>query len=100
MDGKRLPPAPAKKSAKPLPSFVLACLSESYFSATLRRAGSTPLFMTRAYIAPEGYAIIAATRGLGNDLSVRELRDAVVRGYAKWQRVSFGTASRLFAPAR
>jgi hypothetical protein len=55
--------------------------------------------MTRAYMAPEGYAIAAAARGRGDNVSARELRDGVVRAYAQWQRISFKRASRLFAPA-
>lgn len=99
MDGKRLPPAPSGAAARPRPSFVLACLSDRFFSARLRAAGSTPLVMTRAYMAPEGYAIAAAARGLGDNVSRRALRDGVVHAYAKWQRIDFRRASRLFAPA-
>lgn len=99
MDGKRLPPAPSGAAARPRPSFVLACLSDRFFSARLRAAGSTPLVMTRAYMAPEGYAIAAAARGLGDNVSSRQLRDGVVQAYAKWQRIDFRRASRLFAPA-
>lgn len=98
MDGKRLPPAPPE-SGRAIPSFVLACLSERFFAAALRRAGSLPLVTTQAYIAPEGYVLTAAARALGRNASLGELRDEVVRAYAKAHGLSSGAASRLFAAA-
>jgi hypothetical protein len=99
MDGKRLPAAPAPGARDPLPSFVFACLSDRFFSAPLRAAGSLPLLTTRAYMAPEGYVVLAAARALGENASPHRLRQAVVGAYAKWHSISSASASRLFAPA-
>lgn len=96
MDGLRLPDATAK-SARAVPSFVLACYSESYFSEALRRVGSRPLVMTRALMAPEGYVLDAVLRGLGENESERGLRQRAVLAYAKWQKLSPGVASGIFA---
>ena len=82
-----------------MPSFVLACYSESYFAETLHEAGSIPLVTTRALMAPEGYVVDAAVRGLGDNASARGVRDGVVRAYEKWQRLSFGVASAMFSRA-
>jgi hypothetical protein len=99
MDGKQLPAAPPRRDAS-VPSFVMACYSESYFDASLRSAGSTPLLTTRALMAPEGYVIDAMVRGLGDNLSPSAVRDGVVREYAKWQRLSVGVASTMFSRPR
>jgi len=96
MDNKKLPPAPESSSGA-TPSFVMACYSESYFASSLRAAGSSPLVLTRALMAPEGYVVDAMTRALGDNLSHAAVRDSVVREYAKWQRLSFGTASSMFS---
>lgn len=98
MDGVKLPKPPKKPSKAARPSFVLACYSESYFAKHLTRAGSKPLVTTRALMAPEGYLIDALAQGLGDNLSESELNERVVRSYAKWQRISHGTAKRVFQP--
>jgi hypothetical protein len=99
MDGIKLPPPPPKERARPIPSFVIACYSEAYFGDALRSAGSTPLVMTRALMAPEGYVLDALTRALGEDAPRAEVRARAVDAYAKWQRLSTGVASGIFAPA-
>ncbi len=95
MDGKRLPAAPAD-AARAIPSFVLACLSQRFFGDALRQAGSTPLVTTRAFMAPEGYVIEGLVRALGDNAPLDQVRERTVRQYAKWQKLSFGAASRLF----
>jgi hypothetical protein len=79
-----------------VPSFVLACLSDRFFSAALGEAGSTPVVMTRAYMAPEGYVVEAAARAFGDNLPPAAIRDAVVGAYAHWQKIPTPTAARLF----
>ena len=81
-----------------LASFVLACYSDRYFTTSLKRAGSTPLVTTRALMAPEGYLVHAIAEGLGQNLSVRELRNRTVQSYARWQRISEREARRTFVP--
>lgn len=96
MDGKTLPePAPGARS--PIPSFVLACKSEPYFSPQLTSAGSTPLVMTATLMAPEAYLIDAIARGIGDNASPSELRSSAVAAYAKWQKLTPRQASSVFA---
>ncbi len=95
MDGLKLPKEAA--GARGLPSFVLACYSESYFSKALVAAGASPMVMTRALMAPEGYVVDAVLRGLGNNDSRPALRQRVVRSYAHWQRIEERRASLIFA---
>ncbi len=96
MDGKELP-VPSGAARAPVPSFVLACKSESYFASSLLGAGSQPLVMTRALMAPEGYLVDAVAQGLGEGLSPRELRARAVAAYAKWQRLTPRAAGGIFA---
>ncbi|MEM9696342.1 MAG: hypothetical protein AAGA56_27605, partial [Myxococcota bacterium] len=81
MDGMRLPTAVADPR-QPVPSFVMACLSDRFFSQAMRAAGSTPIVMTRSFMAPEGYVVEAAVRALGDHRSRPEIRSAVVDAYA------------------
>ncbi|MEP7122299.1 MAG: hypothetical protein ABJE95_15365 [Byssovorax sp.] len=99
MDGKTLPdPAPGARS--PIPSFVLACKSEPYFSPQLTSAGSTPLVMTATLMAPEAYLIDAIARGIGDNAPPAELRSRAVAAYAKWQNLTPRQASSVFALRR
>ncbi len=97
MDGLSLPKVEAGLE-RAVPSFVLACHSESYFSGSLRRAGSRPLVMTRALMAPEGYVLEAVLTAIGDGVDEKEMRRRAVAAYAKWQRLSPGVASGIFAP--
>ena len=98
MDGHRLPTLAPSRGTEPIPSFVLACLSERFFGAPLRAAGSSTLVTTSAYVAPEGYAVEAAVRALGAAASPEAVRQEVVTAYAKWQAIPWRQASRYFAP--
>jgi hypothetical protein len=51
-------------------------------------------------MAPEGYVVEAAARALGDNRPAPAVRDDTVRAYAKWQRLSFGVASAMFARPR
>ena len=96
MDGKKLP-AVAPGARSPVPSFVLACMSEPYFAPQLTSAGSTPLVMTATLMAPEAYLIDAIARGIGENASATELRSRAVAAYAKWQNLTPPQASSVFA---
>lgn len=95
MDGLELPDR--TESASAIPSFVLACYSESYFGKKLRRAGSRPLVMTKQLMAPEGYLLHAVLTGVGDGADQKEIRQRAVQAYAKWQKLSHGAASWIFA---
>jgi hypothetical protein len=97
MDGLKLP-EPAANREGALPSFVLACYSDKYFSAALERAGATPLVTTTTYMAPEGYVVEATVRALGENLPATEVRAAAARAYAHWQRLDRASAEWIFVP--
>ena len=95
MDGLDLPDHAASDRA--IPSFVLACYSEQYFGKKLRRAGSRPLVMTKQLMAPEGYVLHAVLTGIGDNKDDPQIRLGAVQAYAKWQKLSHGAASWIFA---
>lgn len=99
MDGKRLP-AQRAASARARSSFVLACYSESYFGGALSRLGAAPLVSTRALMAPEGYVVEAVVKALGDNEPPERVRYRTIAAYAKWQRIPFGRAARVFAGPR
>lgn len=96
MDGLRLPPPPP--SPRPIPSFVLACMSERHFGVPLRGSGSPTLLTSRAYMAPEGYVIDAVARAIAENRPAPEIRSAAVDATARWQRISRARADAVFAP--
>ena len=96
MDGTTLPEVGQRETGA-LAAFVLACRSDSYFSASLRDAGSTPMVMTRSLMAPEGYVVEAAARALGDNLPRAQIRNRTVWAYARWQRIEPRLADRVFA---
>jgi hypothetical protein len=76
---------------------VLACYSEDYFAKALRSASVTSLVTTRALMAPEGYVVDAVLRAMGDNATPGEIRRRTIAAYAKWQRISYGEAARVFA---
>jgi len=96
MDGKRLPDESLLPNA--IPSFVMACVSDSYFAPSLRAAGSFPLLMTRTLMAPEGYLLDAIVRSLGENASRAQLRDAAISAELKWLKIPASQAQYMFAP--
>ncbi len=97
MDGLKLPIPSDDTQRRPTPSFVLACYSESYFSAALTAAGSRPVLMTSALMAPEGYVLHAVLTALGGNESEQGIRQKTVAMYAKWQKLKPYQAGRIFA---
>jgi len=81
------------RGAKKPRSIVLACASQQYFSAHLRRAGSEPLLLTTGLMAPEAYTLTAAI-----DAHVRgtDVREAAAQAYHKYQSCGIKGARRLF----
>lgn len=98
MDGVKLPPPPPPGGdARPIPSFVMACVSDRYFSDALRSAGSETLVMTRDLMAPEGYVVEAITRALGENAPREVVRERAVASYIKWAKLPARAASWIFA---
>lgn len=94
MDGKKpAAPAPART---PIPSFVMACYSKSWFEEALAERHSPLIASTRALMAPEGYVIDALAVGLAANADPEALRRRIAAAYAAWQSIPEGTALGMF----
>lgn len=96
LDGLALPDAPRVEASHPLPSFVLACLSERTFGAPLRAAGVPLLLSTRALVAPEAYLTDAVLHALGDGREAGGIREQAIGSYVVWQKLSRPTAGSMF----
>ncbi|MCG6168684.1 hypothetical protein [Leptospira sanjuanensis] len=95
----RFPPNSKRSSNSPKPTAVLACESEKYFGPVLRSIGSTPVVLTRTFMAPEAYLIqaLADTAAISGVKDKRAIRSALVDSYAKYQRISKRAAGTVFS---
>lgn len=96
LDGLKLPAAPEGSARRPLPSFVLACLSERTFGEPLRAAGVPVLVTTRALVAPEAYLTDAVLHAVGEGKDAAGVREAAIGSYVVWQKLSRSTAGSMF----
>jgi hypothetical protein len=85
--------------ASPRPTAVLACSSEAYFGPVLRALGSTPVVLTRTFMAPEAYLLeaLAATVARHGPTDAGALRSALVAAYARYQRITPRAAGTVFS---
>lgn len=85
--------------ASPRPTAVLACSSEAYFGPVLRALGSTPVVLTRTFMAPEAYLLeaLAAAVARHGPTQAEPLRTALVAAYARYQRITPRAAGTVFS---
>lgn len=93
----QLPSIPAKRDDEKRDAIVLACASKSFFSAPLKRTGANPLLWTTNLMAPEAYSLSAAIDGWLNRETGEQIRTRAAKAYSQYQRISFRSASGLFA---
>ena len=92
------PPALAAGSASPpRAAIVLACASQPYFTALLRRGRALPLLLTTGLMAPEAYSLEAAIRAWFTTPEAAAVREAAAKAYSSHQGCSLRAAQRLFA---
>lgn len=91
------PPKLASDDRHPSGAIVLACMSQKYFTAPLKAAGTDALLTTTNFMAPEAYTLDAAIRSWGAGESAAQVRVAAGKAYAKYQKISDGSGIGLFA---
>ncbi|MBN2711891.1 MAG: hypothetical protein JXR97_05565 [Planctomycetes bacterium] len=89
---KRIKPEGLKNT----PAIVLACLSRKYFEPYFESAGLWNLLTTKGLMAPEAYTLEAAVSAWAENRSVREIRSAGSKAYAKYQKIKISAAENLF----
>ncbi|WP_061249827.1 hypothetical protein [Leptospira alstonii] len=96
----RLPPKiqslkiPSSKSVA-----VLACESEKYFGPVIRSIGANPIALTRTFMAPEAYLLVALaeTSARSGIRDKKAIRSALIDAYAKYQRISTRASGTVFS---
>ena len=83
-------------SPNPACAVVLACKSQSYFVAPLRKAKCRPLITTSGLMAPEAYTLDAIIRSWSAGENPAATRQKAADAYAKYQKCSRRAAMRLF----
>lgn len=96
MDGKKPPALGERAGLEPIPSFVMACYSRSYFQKALTRRGSDMLLMTKQLMAPEGYVIEAIVGAIAENADKPAIKRRAIAAYAKWQKIEEKAAATIF----
>jgi len=81
-------------------TFVLACLSEPYFSPYLSKPGIVRFLMTQSLMAPEAYTVEAILEGLSFGEDGQRIRERAVVAYARFQKTSLKAAQTVFVRVR
>lgn len=77
-------------------AIVLACKSKAYFEPRLKAFGSHSLVLTSGLMAPEAYSLDAAITTWVAGAGDNEVRRSAAAAYAKYQKISPGSARALF----
>jgi hypothetical protein len=96
MDGKKPPAISDRAGLEPIPSFVMACHSRSYFEDALSRRGSDMLLMTKQLMAPEGYVVDAIVGAVAENVDRAAIKRRAIAAYAKWQKIDEKVAATIF----
>ncbi|MGC4044171.1 MAG: hypothetical protein QM758_10260 [Armatimonas sp.] len=76
---------------------VLCCLSARYFGARLRALGCRPILMTSQLMYPGSFLLDAAIEQWRRGGSLKTIRLAAARAYARNQKISVRAAAGVFA---
>lgn len=90
-----LPALPAHDDSTHRDAIILACISKSYFAASLRAAGAEPLVWTTGLMAPEAYTLKSALDGWILRETAIQVRDRAAEAYSRYQHSSLAAARRL-----
>jgi hypothetical protein len=84
-----------KKDEAARDAIVLACASRNYFAQHLKKTNAKPLLWTSNLMAPEAYILHDALEGWIRGETNAEVQTRAAAAYAKFQRISVKSASRL-----
>jgi len=87
---------PKQRAAEPREAIVLCCKSQDYFRKHLQHAGSRPLLLTTQLMYPGSFVLEACLEGWIADEPTASLADRAAGAYARNQRISVGSARRIF----
>ncbi len=86
---------PDKKDDDARDTVVLACASQKFFSAPLKKTSAKPLLWTSNLMAPEAYILHDALDGWVHGETDEQVRNRAAAAYAKYQKISLRSAQNL-----
>lgn len=86
---------PKKSDSSKREAITLGCYSKDFFQDHMRAAGAYPLLWTTGLMAPEAYILDNALKGWVNRENYAQIQKRAAGAYSKYQKCSFGAASRL-----
>jgi hypothetical protein len=84
-----------KKDDEKREAIVLACASRQYFGEHLKKTNAVPLLWTSNLMAPEAYILHDALDGWVNGETNEQIQTRAASAYAKFQKISVKSASKL-----
>jgi hypothetical protein len=84
-----------KKDDEKREAIVLACASRQYFGEHLKKTNAVPLLWTSNLMAPEAYILHDALDGWINSETNEQIQTRAASAYAKFQKISVKSASKL-----
>ena len=89
----------SSSSSPPANVAVLACVSERFFGPALVARGARAVALTRTFMAPEAYLLEALAHNVAvhGPADRSHLREALLRAYARYQRISTRAAGSVFS---
>lgn len=84
-----------KKDDMERDAIVLACASRNYFAEHLKKTSAKPLLWTSNLMAPEAYILHDALEGWIKGETDIQVQTRAAAAYAKFQKISVKSASRL-----
>ncbi len=91
----RLENYPTKANDDKRETVILACVSKSYFTDAIKKAGATPLVWSTGLMAPEAYTLEYLLRGWLAGESNEQIRQRAAQGYHDYQKCGINGAKRL-----
>jgi hypothetical protein len=84
-----------KKDEDKREAIILACASRNYFAEHLKKTNANPLLWTSNLMAPEAYILHDALEGWVRGENDSQIQTRAAAAYAKFQKISIKSASRL-----
>jgi hypothetical protein len=84
-----------KKDDAKRDAIMLACASRNYFAQHLKKTSANPLVWTSNLMAPEAYILHDAIEGWVRNETDSQIQTRAASAYAKFQKISVKSASRL-----
>lgn len=94
--GTKMLRASKRLQTKAKATMILACKSRVYFVPQIRTSKNCIIVVTQGLMAPEAYTAAAVYESLLAGSGQKTILNSTAKAYAKYQKISIGSARRLF----